>query len=592
MGNKQVPGIKEIPPDELTCANKNSDIKSICNKKFSSDHEYIDSLNSNACRHTDKRFVCRKKNEPASIYFEKCIQSIPPHNYNNTHCGELDATYLARIEKNECPDLQTRIICKRNNPPNEVITRPKPANKQEATTILVPPNKQEATTILVPPNEVITRPVPPNVPKSKHDYVLYPYTDFMGNDTANYNLDLNGCIDKCASIECPGISHVTSTNGCWLKNNMPGNGTPNDNVHSYKITSNAYLPVKRNYTGFPFTDFWGNDIMSYPNTKLNECLNICTNDEECKGITHVGSTNTCWLKNKMVGNGYFDNNTLNDKIHSYLKSNPQYDTRYDTHPGNTSGNDISGSTLDKIACLNKCNETPDCKGFVHFGNTNHCVLKTKMDGNRTIDKNTIDNKINSYVQTKPGEPTRNWRGYPISKNGRCGTKYSNTACPGKQCCSTSDWCGGTTGGNDDWCKNPQNNGIYNAEKPPNTNWYGNKYSPDDRCGTNGLACKNKKCCSQNGLCSDDNAVCSNSHSNGQYNRKKPPNTNWAGYNFGADGKCGENNSHKACQNGCCSKDGMCNLYSQRLDENYNICTADNSFGNYNTEEIGTFLNSY
>ena len=41
-------------------------------------------------------------------------------------------------------------------------------------------------------------------------------------------------------------------------------------------------------------------------------------------------------------------------------------------------------------------------------------------------------------------------GMVVSTNGRCGLSHA-TRCPGKQCCSNSDWCAGTQGTNSAWC---------------------------------------------------------------------------------------------------------------------------------------------
>ena len=67
-----------------------------------------------------------------------------------------------------------------------------------------------------------------------------------------------------------------------------------------------------------------------------------------------------------------------------------------------------------------------------------------------------------YELKKPS----NWAGNHFSKNGRCGPSWGDKACTGKACCSTSGWCGGSTGGNDDWCGRLKGfNGEYNGEKP-------------------------------------------------------------------------------------------------------------------------------
>jgi hypothetical protein len=73
------------------------------------------------------------------------------------------------------------------------------------------------------------------------------------------------------------------------------------------------------------------------------------------------------------------------------------------------------------------------------------------------------NKLFNYLTS--GTPT-NRAGYTFSTDGRCGPNAGNTACSGKACCSLAGWCGGSTGGNDDWCDKYKGfDGRYNAERP-------------------------------------------------------------------------------------------------------------------------------
>ncbi len=73
--------------------------------------------------------------------------------------------------------------------------------------------------------------------------------------------------------------------------------------------------------------------------------------------------------------------------------------------------------------------------------------------------------------------TENYFGWKLSTDGRCGQDFGNTACSGKQCCSSEGYCGGsgpyTLSGKDEWCTSsfPLTD-MYNAEKPPDQS---NKY---------------------------------------------------------------------------------------------------------------------
>jgi hypothetical protein len=57
--------------------------------------------------------------------------------------------------------------------------------------------------------------------------------------------------------------------------------------------------------------------------------------------------------------------------------------------------------------------------------------------------------------------TTNWAGNKFSTNGRCGRKFNNTACPDNQCCSVYGWCGTTRA----FCGNMMSKGQFNGKKP-------------------------------------------------------------------------------------------------------------------------------
>ena len=60
----------------------------------------------------------------------------------------------------------------------------------------------------------------------------------------------------------------------------------------------------------------------------------------------------------------------------------------------------------------------------------------------------------------------NWAGNKFSTNGRCGPNFGNTACSGTQCCSIVGWCGGVKGGTDPWCGRLHGfEGKFDGQKP-------------------------------------------------------------------------------------------------------------------------------
>ena len=68
--------------------------------------------------------------------------------------------------------------------------------------------------------------------------------------------------------------------------------------------------------------------------------------------------------------------------------------------------------------------------------------------------------------------TENYFGWKLSTNDRCGPEFGNTACSGKQCCSSKGYCGGSGPvrgqlAKDEWCSSSfPVNYMFNAEKPP------------------------------------------------------------------------------------------------------------------------------
>jgi hypothetical protein len=80
----------------------------------------------------------------------------------------------------------------------------------------------------------------------------------------------------------------------------------------------------------------------------------------------------------------------------------------------------------------------------------------------TCDKTKNNQKFNFLTP-----PSTNWAGNLYHTDGAtCGPKNNNTACTGNRCCSEYGMCGGTTGGNDDWCNKFHGfEGKYDSDKP-------------------------------------------------------------------------------------------------------------------------------
>jgi hypothetical protein len=96
---------------------------------------------------------------------------------------------------------------------------------------------------------------------------------------------------------------------------------------------------------------------------------------------------------------------------------------------------------------------------------------TSTDSQKTESPGVGESVSQNLVKTEtptinPSPPTTNWSGNAFTSDGRCGPQFGNKACNGKQCCSQFGWCGGQKGQNDDWCgKFKAFDGKFDGEKP-------------------------------------------------------------------------------------------------------------------------------
>jgi len=114
-------------------------------------------------------------------------------------------------------------------------------------------------------------------------------------------------------------------------------------------------------------------------------------------------------------------------------------------------------------CLEKCDKRSECGAVVTDNSKSLCWGKTNITntfstGNRIIYEKSEDGVLEPWNTQAPAPsstpaPTSN-----ISTNGRCGPPFNNTMCPGKQCCSYSNWCAGTQGTKSAWCYSSTNKG--------------------------------------------------------------------------------------------------------------------------------------
>ena len=118
-------------------------------------------------------------------------------------------------------------------------------------------------------------------------------------------------------------------------------------------------------------------------------------------------------------------------------------------------------------CLEKCDKRSECGAVVTDNSKSLCWGKTNITntfstGNRIIYEKSEDGVLEPWNTQAPApsstpapSPTQTSN---ISTNGRCGPPFNNTICPGKECCSYSNWCAGTQGTKSAWCYSSTNKG--------------------------------------------------------------------------------------------------------------------------------------
>jgi hypothetical protein len=130
-------------------------------------------------------------------------------------------------------------------------------------------------------------------------------------------------------------------------------------------------------------------------------------------------------------------------------------------------------------CMETCNSFDICEGFVHERSTDKCFLKSGHA--KQLEDHGIDGYDMYYKSTAaeiaafqedppvltPTAPLPTYSPAPapasnVSKNGRCGSAFGATICPGGQCCSNYGWCGGSVGQYSAYCSD-RNKGVSNGK---------------------------------------------------------------------------------------------------------------------------------
>jgi len=125
-------------------------------------------------------------------------------------------------------------------------------------------------------------------------------------------------------------------------------------------------------------------------------------------------------------------------------------------------------------CLEKCAKSSECGAVITDNSKSLCWGKSNITQSFSIGNRIIYEKseygvlepwntsasVSASASASAPAPASN-----VSTNGRCGPSFNNTICPGKQCCSGSNWCAGTQGTSSAWCyynKKGRNGGKYDG----------------------------------------------------------------------------------------------------------------------------------
>ena len=229
---------------------------------------------------------------------------------------------------------------------------------------------------------------------------IVPAFDFTGNDISGVpSSSLEDCANKCQqNPNCKGFSRLNDTGMCWTKTTMT-NKTPAN------ITSGLCAPTPLptqigNCQIVPAYDFTGNDITGVPSSSLEDCANKCQQNPNCKGFSRLNDTGMCWIKTTM------ENKTPANITSGLCIAPPQQINNCQIVPNTDfSGNDISSANSASLEeCSSRCQQDPNCQGFVRAPSNGACWIKSKME-NKIINHN--DRTAGLCTKVAPPAPTGN-----------------------------------------------------------------------------------------------------------------------------------------------------------------------------------------
>jgi hypothetical protein len=150
-------------------------------------------------------------------------------------------------------------------------------------------------------NSAIPPPPQPPAPPPREFY-SYNGTDFDGDDIkpwlTSYTLD--GCRNACiGNTGCRAFTFNKPRGVCILKTGT-GRPKPNPDAISASMTPIVIPPVR--LTILSGVDLPGGDLEArgIKDISLDQCSDICLNNNSCAGFSYVKSKNWCWMKKQVV----------------------------------------------------------------------------------------------------------------------------------------------------------------------------------------------------------------------------------------------------------------------------------------------------
>lgn len=136
--------------------------------------------------------------------------------------------------------------------------------------------------------------------------------DYPGNDIKSFSINqVSDCGTQCYSTpNCAGFVTTDAADFCWLKSNFSaGNSVSNRNT--YTIDRNPTSTDPRWVGPEAQTTYQGNDIQILPINKVSDCGEACVKNPACVGFITTDAADLCALKSK------FENKTIQANSNAY-----------------------------------------------------------------------------------------------------------------------------------------------------------------------------------------------------------------------------------------------------------------------------------